>query len=429
MASVPGLITLRRRVRYEMLDRRPGSPSARGYLWATRTFGTIRVRLDQLLLGTEPAFLTGAQYARHTGDLLRPSRPLSSSAQVQLLQRYLEVGDEVLEPAAFRETEYYRNAMLCIDVTGQYKDARTEEELREVARKFIARFRGAPEAHDPADLPEGYSLPGTPPKVRAIRDSSYYEIADGYHSLAIEYVRGAAETRVRVLDEPPVHTPVQELLLSTLWARGKPELYQPIDAPEVSEWPLIRRCHDRMGMIRRFLEQQKLHGDGKRSSIDIACNYGWFVNEFRRLGFDAHGIELDGVGVQLGHLWYGLGPENTERAEAVSHLRKAVTAGTKFDVTTCFSLLHHFVLGRGEVSAEELLGMIDAITSEVFIFDTGEEREDWFREELAGWNPDYIERWIRENTSFTQVFRLGRDSDDVGEFAGNYGRTLFACMR
>ena len=47
---------------------------------------------------------------------------------------------------------------------------------------------------------------------------------------------------------------------------------------------------------------------------------------------------------------------------------------------------------------------------------------------LPGWNPDFIERWLRENTTFDEIVRLGTD-EDVVTFPGNYGRTLFACIR
>ena len=73
--------------------------------------------------------------------------------------------------------------------------------------------------------------------------------------------------------------------------------------------------------------------------------------------------------------------------------------------------------------------MIDRATRTVLFFDMGEGHKAWFRNRLSGWDPDYIEQWLRKNTSFTQIYRLGVDQDNVSPFEDNYGHTLFACMR
>ena len=98
-------------------------------------------------------------------------------------------------------------------------------------------------------------------------------------------------------------------------------------------------------------------------------------------------------------------------------------------MVSCFSLLHHFVLGRGSASAEELAGLLDATTAKVLFLDTGQEHEEWFRTTLAGWSAGHVERWLAANTTFREIVRLGPDEDAVGRYAGNYGRMLFACVR
>jgi len=100
-----------------------------------------------------------------------------------------------------------------------------------------------------------------------------------------------------------------------------------------------------------------------------------------------------------------------------------------FDIVSCLSVLHHFVLGKGGWSAETVLHRISELTGSWFFFDTGEEHEEWFRNSLMGWNPDYIEDWVLSNSTFTSVERLGTDDDAVRDFASNYGRTLFVCAK
>jgi hypothetical protein len=59
----------------------------------------------------------------------------------------------------------------------------------------------------------------------------------------------------------------------------------------------------------------------------------------------------------------------------------------------------------------------------------GQGHEASFRDSLSGWDAGHIEQWLRSNSSFTKIYRLGTDQDNVSPFADNFGRTLFACLR
>ncbi len=123
---------------------------------------------------------------------------------------------------------------------------------------------------------------------------------------------------------------------------------------------------------------------------------------------------------------YGLDPTRIAISEASAFL---AAEGGRYDVVSCFSVLHHFALGRGPCSAEELIRLLDAATGQVLFFDTGERHEAWFAEVLPEWDPDYIEKWLRANTTFRDVIALGVDDDAHAPYDANYGRTLFACVR
>ena len=99
------------------------------------------------------------------------------------------------------------------------------------------------------------------------------------------------------------------------------------------------------------------------------------------------------------------------------------------DVVSCFSLLHHFVLGRGSVDEVELLRLLDRATGRVLFIDTGQGHEDWFRKSLSSWDADYVGEFLERHGTFDQVIDLGPDQDDVPPYEGNYGRHLFACVR
>ena len=73
------------------------------------------------------------------------------------------------------------------------------------------------------------------------------------------------------------------------------------------------------------------------------------------------------------------------------------------DIVSCFSVLHHFVLGNMRCSAEESIRKVDAVTGTALFLDTAECHEKWFAESLAGWDAEFIRKWLKEHTSFTRV--------------------------
>ena len=54
----------------------------------------------------------------------------------------------------------------------------------------------------------------------------------------------------------PVQTPLQELLSRMSWIGGTRELYQPVDAPELERWTLVRKCTDRLAKTRTVRSQR-----------------------------------------------------------------------------------------------------------------------------------------------------------------------------
>lgn len=388
---------------------------------------TRTVAMEKLLCGGENG-LPADTYARHTGNFFRPSTPFSQSPHVKFLEQYREIGDAIFERGVFSSTAYFGNAVECMRATGQYFHCTREDQVHEVARRFVARFLGEVATNDDGDRWRGFSTADSMVRVRLIEGSDCYEVIDGNHRLAIHCVQGVKTERVEV-SPGRARTPLQQLLLDYGWCatRGVHELYQPVSSPELSTgWTLIRNCSDRMGMMGDFLDRHRELLPAHPSYLDVASSYGWFVNAFGKKGFEAHGVEMDWAGVEIGTRVYGLKPGQLTRSEAVRFIENH---GRTYDVVSCFSLLHHFVLGRASVSATDMLRLLDRITGTVLFMDMGQEHEAWFRDSLSGWNPDTIERWLRENSSFKQFYTLGTDRDSVPPFEANYGRTLFACTR
>lgn len=429
------IISLRHNPLADYLRQRPHSPITQSVkavlnvwhsVWQPRPLKRV-IALDRLLCGGEHN-LPAALYARHTGDFLRPSKPISESPHVRFLQEYERLGDEIFRPEVFRRTAYFANAAECLNVIGQYFDCVREDQIEEIARGFIRRFKNQQVASNNGHHAAEFSTPDSLIHVCPIEYSDCYEVLDGHHRLAIAYLRGERTCTAKV-SFPAVRTPLQQLLLDYAWCatRGVVELYQPVTSPEIGEqWALIRRCTDRFEMIRKFLAEHRQLLPERPTYLDIASSYGWFVRALTELGYEAHGVEIDWAALEIGRRVYGLQDGQVTRSEAVRFLQSELRS---YDVVSCFSLLHHFVLNRASISASEMLRLVDRSTKTILFLDMGEEHEEWFRESLAGWNPDYIEQWLKDHSTFTKIYRLGIDRDNVPPFEANYGRTLFACMR
>jgi hypothetical protein len=384
----------------------------------------ISVPMDRLLVGAQGGW-TARGFAERTGDLLWPSTPLLDGPHVALLRQAAdgEPTDEEL-----LESPYGTLGRRCIAAGGDYFGATDDAGVVASARAFIERSRDTATADGPAPVP-GERRPQQsgsldPVLVAPVRHSSYYQVLDGHHRLALAAHRGETTARV-VAKWVPVTTPLQDLLLKMSWLDGTKELYQPIDAPELrEEWTTVRGCVDRRDKMLGFLDERGLGGSG--TYLDVASCYGWFVDQLGRAGFQAGGMERDPLAVPLGEAVYGLPDGVIRTGDCVELLR---TAGRTWDVVSCFSLLHHFVLGRGSVGPEELIKLLDDATGRVLFFDTGQDNEAWFQSSLRGWNPERVAGFLREHTSFDEIVDLGPDEDARAPYADNYGRHLFACVR
>ena len=382
------------------------------------------MHLDRVLLGGIPG-VTSIEIAGRS-SLVGGSTPLERSPHVQLLQAHVEASGRELTDEEISQSEYFRRGARLIELDGHYIGARSDEELVQVTREFLSWYDDG----EPPNRPERGSR-NSEPYVRKIRYSECFSIVDGHHRLAIDYVKGVRTARV-VVGLGSTSTPLQDHLLKMVWLDGRTELYQPIDAPELQSWTLARRCSDRQAMANDFLASAGLipgdsqDGSRKLTYLDVGSFYGWFVKEMRDRGFDATGVELDPLAREVGISVYGLNPSSIEIGEASAYL---ANLEQPFDVVSCYSVLHHFALGRGPCSAAELMQLLSSATRSVLFFDTGEAHESWMRNTLPDWNVPFIQKWILENSDFSTVIPLGVDGDARPPYQKNYGRTLFACVR
>ena len=382
------------------------------------------VPLNKLLRGGENG-IRAAKYAELTNDFLRPSTSVFEGPHVKFLELYDEIGDKIFEDEIFKSTAYFMNAKKCLDLTGSYFYD-NETEIKELARRFVGQHKG-----DTSKYPHqpGQSDSSQPVWLRPIKSSSYFEVIDGNHRIARAILRGDKTIKAMIYDSEPAYTPLQQLLLDCLWINKQKWLYQPVCSPELlDEWTLVRNSKDRLKMMHDFL-QLKEYNHKRKSYLDIGSSYGWFVSKFKEYGFDAYGLDRDPFGIDIGYKVYGIEPGKITNSDIVVGLNSMIQNKVRYDIVSCLSVLHHYVLGKSSTSAEEFIKKVDQITGDILFLDTGEEHESAFEGELKGWSPEYVRTWLLENTTFTQVIALGIDADRAVPFENYYSRTLFACTR
>lgn len=375
--------------------------------------GPTQVPVDRILLGGQND-LSAGEYAARTGDLLWASRLVADGPHTELL-RQAELGQ--LNDRDILESGYGEMARTCIQASGHYFGAVDDASVVQQVRERLGGARGATR---PAQ-----SALGTPVLLAPVRGSDCYQVVDGHHRVAAQIVRGhdLVEARVRRVS---VTTPLQDLLNQMSWIGGKRELYQPVEAPELQlNWTTVRRCKDRLDLMEKLLAELGVVPNGS-TYLDVASAYGWFVAEMSQMGFTSTGVERDPLAVDLGSASYGIRPDQVVTDDAEEFLR--ATPRT-WDVVSCFSLLHHFALGRASVDAVDLLRLLDRVTGRVLFIDTGQAHEDWFHDSLREWDTAYVADFLERFGTFDRVVDLGPDQDAVAPYSGNYGRHLFACIR
>ena len=360
----------------------------------------VRVPIDSLLLGAQVG-VPADRVAEIVADPLWPSTRVVDGPHADLLRR-ADAKNGHLTDDDILVSAYGLMAQRCIDARGSYFGATDRGGVLALARDYVARYRG--ESPNGQAATDHRSRRADPVLVAPIRWSECYQVLDGHHRLALAAARGEqyAEVTAKWM---PTTTPLQGLLNRMSWLEGTRELYQPVDAPELRQsWTLVRRCTDRRDKMLAFLGERGLLPPETTTYLDVASCYGWFVNEMSTAGYDARGIERDPLGPRLGNVVYGL----AERAIRVGDAERLLLDEPRADVVSCFSLLHHFVLGRASVDAAELVRLLDRVTGRVLFFDTGEGHEAWFRESLAGWDAATSPRSFANTGPSTRSSTSGR---------------------
>jgi hypothetical protein len=260
------------------------------------------------------------------------------------------------------------------------------------------------------------SGPGDPVEVRRIKFSECFEIVDGHHRLALAFVRGMKRQRCAILPTEEALTPMQQMVMDSVGLAGKMQLSQPIAAPELRTWQVKGRCADQLGMMLRKLSELKILSG---SFLDIGSSYGWLVSEMSKRSFQAFGVEQSAPAAAVGPVAYGLPSSTIIRKEATAFLSSAKLS---YDIVSCFGMLGKSLKGNGPITAEAFIKLLDKVTRSVLFLGV-DDPESVQRDRTT-----QISEWIKDNTGFESVERLGAyDRPEMDQSKEGY--SMLACIR
>jgi len=383
--------------------------------------GQLVVSSKVLIMGCQCG-LDSIAVAERSNSLRMGSTLLTHSPHVEILEYASQLSRE-LSDDEITTSSYWGFANCMVELSGDYFGARTDEELLVAIRNYVDWALGkAPRA----TMAWG-SYPGHEVLVAPIVGTSYFQVVDGHHRVAVAILRGETDLRVR-RTWFSVETPLQVHLEEMSWLSYQGRLlYQPLSAPELtSGWEVVRNCKDRLTKMVSYLDENSERLGKPVTYLDVASCYGWFLGEMKQLGYQVCGIERDFRAKELGVSFYGLSSDEVIIGDAIE---AAYELAEGFDVVSCFSLVHHLVMAEGMAGAQRLIKALDGVTNKVLFLDSGEDTEAWFKGRIINWSSTTIPQFVLDNSSFSEVVDLGIDRDGIGRYKDNYGRHLFCFTR
>lgn len=218
-------------------------------------------------------------------------------------------------------------------------------------------------------------------------------------------------------------------------------LYQPTSIDSINENSvIIRNCQDRADAILDFCQKYFGNSLSEKTLLDLGCGYGYFLNYFSSRCASVQGINISDKEVDLSRMFYPEICNNIKNGDMLVDLYSS----DSYDITLFMSVFHTILADDPDYEVNELLKLIDEKTKSVMFFDIRQEGEEFwvipeqvgldyinmpFRYSSDGWTPEYIKEYILSRTSFDECEELIVDSDSIGYYEGNFGRTLFAFYR
>ena len=394
------------------------------YLWERiRAQG---IDLSRTLIGGD-GFYKDLSWREITSDMPEVSRLLADSLHVKFLEQYQTMGERLFERKNLEQTQYFQSERRWARLTGRYFGQQTDEGLYADARAFVTlyeRIKNGDWTEVSFSSNRHHSPSGTLPVVRPTLTPGTVQIVEGHHRLAIAWVLEQRKARVRVVAPKP--TELQSLVLRVAETGGQRRLCQPIDRPEFdSSWELWPPCTDRLAMILNFLAENGA-GLERLSVANLGCAYGWFVAALSERGYQTIGVDPDPAALKIGRLAYGVAVNQFVQSDLHGFVANCQRT---FDVVLLSGGLYDSAQKSDSRTLAELLQRVDSITGRYLFLDTAQTYERWWRRAFPDWNEEALLRFLQQNTSFSQVVRLGSEAKKNPSGDARVAGTLLACTR
>ncbi len=389
----------------------------------TKDYKTLKVPLEKILMGAEGDTLKGIEYAHLTGNYLRTSTKCQNGPHLKLLKDFEESGYRCLDEINFIDSDYYKNALESIHYFGDYFPyVKSPSDIKISAERFLLQYENKDISKYPA---EGHNNHSDLIELRPIEDTDLYQVKAGNHRIAFAIMKGAGDIQAKVFHKQKTKTFFQDIVNKVIWDNGK-ELYQPIELPEFKNSIVIRKSRDRVNKINKFLTNDYPDYLGQ-SILDVGSYFGWFLAEYNKMGFEAFGVERDHLASEVAEKFFKINSGLLFKMPIELFINKY--SHKKYDFISFLSVLHHFILEKSYVKPDVLFQKLSVMTKRIMFFETGEEHEKMFRGSLDGWNEERIAEFVKQNSDFKKIVKLGRDSDNVGKYSDSYNRMLYAFIK
>ena len=384
------------------------------------------VDLGKILIGTQCGKKL-EKWVRITHEWDRVSCQLKDSPYVRFLTEVSE-DEQLLNNDRFLENQpYYRMAETAIEFAGSYFAAKTPDTIKSQMRRFYETYRSFRDGSQCNDTVDDYrhSAPDDPVVMHKIFASDCYEIEDGHHRTAISYVLGKNKMTALIVGERKTY--LQELLLRTQ-ANKDIVLHQPVDKLEVAGWAVREGCEERMALMAAFLTGTSLELESQITTVlDLECGYGWFLQEFCKMGFDVTGISRNQTAMEIGRIAYGLNDDQLLQEEMSAFLDKP---NQNYDLVLFLNALGCiFSKGISEGEEKGMFQKIDKLTGKILILGSGQGSDTCSSQNNFGYDCEHLKSLILENTSFNQIVILGKETAKPGRCSDKNTEILLACIR
>ncbi len=323
------------------------------------------------------------------------------------LDLYLAIKSVCIDGKQWRETEFYNRILLqlnkgkrawkCIDKS--QLDARCEailllfEDIRNNGYRTQSEILKQKKIYHP--------LKNDDEIVISIGRNGDLLFSDGAHRLSIAKLLDIKKIPTKIAVRHRKWCNFRRKLNSYAKDRGG-KLYQPIDHPDLNNFPSYHNCYDRFIIIKRniYLEKGLI--------LDIGANLGYFSGKFEEEGFSCYAVEKSKSNSYL--------MEKIKRSQNKTFkiINKSIfdseeVLKIKYDIVFALNIFHHFL--KTEHNYKRFVSFLHNLKTQQMIFEPHLYHEIEKINPYRNYNPNEFVSFILRNSSLNHQKYIGAADD------------------